>query len=369
MNNSTSVALPKPNVHKKLTRHIMLWVCLALVPGIFTAFYFLGWGVLINISLCMIYALAAEAFVLKLRNKPIKKTLSDNSALLTGILLALALPPMLPWWMSFIGVSFAIIIAKQLYGGLGFNPFNPAMVGYVLLLISFPVEMTAWLPNTEVASNVPDFLQSIQLTFLFETSDGLTLQSFRTLADGYTMATPLDENKTALSLGVMSSEILNQPNFYDNLNGWLWINISFLVGGLFLLANRLIQWQIPILLLVSAFLTASMFYLIDDQLYLPPWLQLITGGMMLGAFFIATDPVSAATTPKGKIIYGASIGFTIVVIRTLGGYPDAIAFSVLLLNIAVPTIDHYTRPRVYGHELQDSNQKKNTNTQANNNAN
>ena len=369
--NSASSSMPaapyKPDTPKKLTKHIMLWVCLALLPGIFTAFYFLGWGVLINIILCAIYALIAEALVLKLRNKPIKETLSDNSALLTGILLALALPPMLPWWMSFIGVSFAIIIAKQLYGGLGFNPFNPAMVGYVLLLISFPVEMTAWLPYEEVASNIPNFLQSIQLTFLFETSEGFSLQSFRELADGYTMATPLDENKTALSLGVMSSEILKQAHFFDNLNAWFWMNISFLIGGLFLLANRLIQWQIPFFILVSTFLTASLFYLIDDQLYLPPWLQLFTGGMMLGAFFIATDPVSAATTPKGKIIYGASIGFIIVIIRTLGGYPDAIAFSVLLLNIAVPTIDHYTRPRVYGHQLETTKQDKSK--QANNNAN
>jgi len=342
----------------KLTSKIMLLVCFALLPGIFTAFYFLGWGVLINVSLCMIYALATEAFVLKLRNKPIRQTLSDNSALLTGILLALALPPMLPWWMSFVGVAFAIIIAKQLYGGLGFNPFNPAMVGYVLLLISFPVEMTAWLPISEVSNDVPNFLQSIQLTFLFETSDGYTLQSFRELADGYTMATPLDENKTALSLGLMSSEIMQQTYFFDNLNGWFWINFSFLLGGVFLLANRLIQWQIPITILASVFLTASLFYLIDDQLYLPPWLQWATGGMMLGAFFIATDPVSAATTPKGKIIYGALIGFTIVIIRTFGGYPDAIAFSVLLLNIAVPTIDHCTKPRVYGHDLQKTKQKK-----------
>ncbi|MCF6193057.1 MAG: electron transport complex subunit RsxD [Kangiellaceae bacterium] len=347
-----------PSAPSKLTSNIMLLVCLALLPGIFTAFHFLGWGVLINLTLCIIYALAAEAFILKLRNKPIKETLSDNSALLTGMLLALALPPMLPWWMSFIGVTFAIIIAKQLYGGLGFNPFNPAMVGYVLLLISFPVEMTAWIPNAEVANKLPSFLESIQLTFLFQTGDGYTLQSFRELADGYTMATPLDENKTALSLGVMSSEIMQQTNFSDNLNGWLWINLSFFAGGLFLLTNRLIQWQIPVSILVGVFMTATLFYLYDDQLYLPPWLQLVTGGIMLGAFFIATDPVSAATTPKGKIIYGVSIGFIIVIIRTLGGYPDAIAFSVLLLNIAVPTIDHYTKPRVYGHDLQKVKQKK-----------
>lgn len=342
----------------KTTKQVMLWVSLALLPGIAAEVFILGWGVLINIAICIAYAIAAEAFVLKLRNKPIRKTLSDNSALLTGVLLALALPPMLPWWMSFIGVFFAIVVAKQLYGGLGFNPFNPAMVGYVLLLISFPVEMTAWLPNSQVnldlTLNAPSFLQSLQLTFFLETNDGQTLQSFRQLADGYTMATPLDETKTAFSLGKMSSEIISQPMFFHNLIGWVWINVAFLLGGVFLVANRLIPWQIPVSLLVSLLITGMIFYLIDDQLHSPPWLNFVTGGIMLGAFFIATDPVTASTTPKGRIIYGAIIGCIIVVIRTLGGYPDAIAFSVLLLNIAVPTIDHYTKPRVFGHPKKDA---------------
>ncbi len=338
----------------KSTEQVMLWVSLALLPGIAAEIIILGWGVLINIFLCMVYAIVAEATVLKLRSRPIRKTLSDNSALLTGILIGLALPPMLPWWMSFIGVFFAIIIAKQLYGGLGLNPFNPAMVGYVLLLISFPVEMTAWLPTTELAASTPSFLESLQLTFIFETSDGLTIQSFRQLADGYTMATPLDETRTALSLGKMSSEIIAQASFDQNLHGWIWINLAFLIGGVFLIANHLISWRIPVSLLVSVLITGTIFYLIDNQLYLPPWFNFVTGGIMLGTFFIATDPVTAATTPKGKIIFGAMIGCIIVIIRTLGGYPDAIAFSVLLLNIAVPTIDHYTKPRVYGHPKKDA---------------
>ena len=132
------------------TSQVMRLVSIALLPGIFAQVYFLGWGILINLALCSLYAVSAEAFVLKLRKRPIGQTLSDNSALLTGLLIAIAIPPALPWWMSLVGVWFAIIFAKQLYGGLGFNPFNPAMVGYVLLLISFPVEMTSWLPNTEL---------------------------------------------------------------------------------------------------------------------------------------------------------------------------------------------------------------------------
>lgn len=338
-----------PFIHDaRPTSQVMQLVIFALLPGILAEIYFLGWGVIINLLLCSIYALTAEAFVLKLRNRPIRQTLSDNSALLTGILIALAIPPILPWWMSLVGVWFAIIFAKQLYGGLGFNPFNPAMVGYVLLLISFPVEMTAWLPGTELTQHHPSLLQTLQLNFLGTTSSGLSLQDFRLLADGYTMATPLDESKTAFSLGLMTTEITHDPRFSPNLISWLWLNIWFLIGGLYLLFNRIIHWQIPVSLLISIFVCASFFHTIDSELFLPGWLHLFTGATMIGAFFIATDPVSAATTPKGRIIYGASIGFFIVIIRLFGGYPDAVAFSVLLLNIAAPTIDHYSKPKVYG---------------------
>ena len=326
----------------------MRLVSFGLLPGMLAEIYFLGWGVIINLVMCALYAISAEALVLKLRRRPIKQTLADNSALLTGLLMALAIPPILPWWMSLIGVWFAIIIAKQLYGGMGFNPFNPAMVGYVLLLISFPIEMTAWLPSREIATQLPNLMDSLQLTFLTTTSDGISLQAFRALADGYTMATPLDESKTAFSLGLMTSEIMRDSNFSPNIDGWIWINISFLFGGIFLLVNRLIHWHIPVSMLLGILVTASLLSLIDDQLFLPPWVHLLTGATMLGAFFIATDPVSASTTAKGRLIYGALIGFFVIIIRVFGGYPDAVAFSVLLLNIAVPTIDHYTKPRVYG---------------------
>ena len=332
----------------KTTSRVMLLVCSALIPGILVSFYFFGWGTLINLVLCSIYAVSAEAFIMWLRKKPIMKALSDNSALLTGLLIGLSLPPMLPWWMSFVGVWFAIIIAKQLYGGLGFNPFNPAMVGYVLLLISFPVEMTSWLPSHEIAQQHSSFLETLQITFVGVTNDGNNLMSYRMLADGFTMATPLDESKTAFSRGLMTSEIVENSHFFSNANSWFWINISFLIGGLFLLANRVTHWQIPTAMLLSMTMTASVFYLYDDQLFLSPWLHLTMGATMLGAFFIATDPVTAATTPKGRIFYGVLIGFFIIIIRTFGGYPDAVAFSVLLLNIAVPTIDHYTKPKVYG---------------------
>ncbi len=343
MNNSS------PFIHDaRPTSQIMRLVILALLPGILTEIYFMGWGVIINLLLCSCYAVMAEALVLKLRHRPIKQTLSDHSAWLTGILIAIAIPPVLPWWMSLVGVWFAIIFAKQLYGGLGFNPFNPAMAGYVLLLISFPVEMTAWLPSKELAPLQPDLWQTLQLNIRGTTDNQLTLQNFRLIADGYTMATPLDETKTAFSLGLMTTEIIQDNKFLPNITTWIWLNVSFLIGGLYLLFKRVIHWRIPIAMLVSLFIAASFFHVIDSELFLPGWIHLFTGATMIGAFFIATDPVSASTTAKGRLIYGASIGFFIVIIRLFGGYPDAVAFSVLLLNIAAPTIDHYTKPKVYG---------------------
>ncbi len=352
----SSSIIDKPPINNATpTNKIMLLVIGALIPGFIAEIMFLGWGVLINLVLCGTFALLTEAAILKLRKRSVLKTLSDNSALLTGLLIAAALPPILPWWMSFIGVSFAIIFAKQLYGGLGFNPFNPAMVGYVLLLISFPVEMTAWLPSVQLAELQPTLLQSIQLTFIGVTTDNLSLNDFRLLADGFTMATPLDQSKTAFTLGLMTSEIIENKNYFPNLHGWIWINFSFLIGGSFLLFKRIIHWQIPVSMLLSLFVFSLLLTVIDSENYLPAWVHLMSGATMLGVFFIATDPVSASTTPKGRLIYGAMIGFFIIMIRTFGGYPDAIAFSVLLLNIAVPTIDHYTKPKVYGSKKQSFN--------------
>lgn len=343
------MSLSPPQLYRaRPTAQVMKLVCFALIPGIIAEIYFLGWGILVNLVICSFYALLAEALVLKLRARSILSTLSDYSALLTGLLIAIAIPPGLPWWMSFIGVTFAIIIAKQLYGGLGFNPFNPAMVGYVLLLISFPVEMTSWLPTPEMAQALPNLWESVQLIIFGVTTNGAELIDFRTLADGYTMATPLDESKTAFSLGQMTSEIVHTSKFVEASKGWLWINLGFLLGGLYLLFTRIIHWHIPVALLASMLIFSSIFYLLDDQTFLPFSIHLMSGATMIGAFFIATDPVSAATTFKGRIIYGALIGFFIIIIRIFGGYPDAIAFSVLLLNIATPTIDYYTRPKVYG---------------------
>ncbi|MGX5174115.1 electron transport complex subunit RsxD [Aliikangiella sp. IMCC44653] len=342
--------LSSPFLHHALsTNKLMALVCVALIPGIIVQTYFFGWGVLINVICCAVFALISEASVLKLRNKPIKKTLKDNSALLSGILLGIALPPSLPIWMSFIGVAFAIIIAKQLYGGLGFNPFNPAMVGYVLLLISFPVEMTAWFPSQHIQLNTPSFSEALSLIMVGPNKE-INLLAYQLVADGVTMATPLDFTKTQFTQGLMTSEIFNNNQLIENINAWQLVNLSFLIGGIFLLANKIIRWHIPISILVSMYITSQIFYFYDPQQFTSSYFNLTTGATMLGAFFIATDPVSAATTPKGRIIYGVAIGALVIIIRHFGGYPEAFAFAVLLLNIAVPVIDHYTKPVIYGHQ-------------------
>jgi len=318
---------------------MMQRVLIALLPGIVCVTWLFGWGILINILLASLAAVLAEAGVLALRRRSLA-ALRDGSALLTGVLLALALPPLAPWWIPVIGSLFAIVIAKQLYGGLGYNPFNPAMAGYVVLLISFPLELTLWsAPGAQ-----PGFADTLVHVF------GGGLPAGQTL-DSLTMATPMDGIKTRLGLSETLSEMRGSPLFGSFAGaGWEWINLWFLVGGLWLLQMRVIQWQIPVGMLAGLASIAFVFYAFNPDVYSTPVFHLFSGAAMLGAFFIATDPVSACTTPRGRLYFGLGIGLLTYIIRTWGGYPDGVAFAVLLMNMAAPTIDHYTRPRVFGHD-------------------
>jgi electron transport complex protein RnfD len=333
-NTCSSPHLPVSESVALMMRRVMI----AMIPGVICAIWVFGPGVIINVLLAAVTAIAAEAGMLSLRRKPVISTLADSSALLTALLLAIALPPLAPWWIPVIGTLFAIVVAKHLYGGLGYNPFNPAMVGYVVLMVSFPFELTLWSPPFASLG----LLDTLALGFTGTLPDGMTL-------DAITMATPMDFIKTHLGLSETISEIHGDGLFgHFGGIGWEWINFCFLLGGLWLLKVKVIQWQIPFSVLCGLFFTALIFYLMNPDTFTPPSFQLFSGAAMLGAFFIATDPVSASTTPTGRLIYGAGIGILTYLIRVWGGYPEGIAFAVLLMNMAAPTIDYYTRPRVFG---------------------
>ncbi|EKT56188.1 electron transport complex subunit RsxD [Providencia sneebia] len=333
------------------TSLVMFWVLIAAIPGIAAQIYFFGMGTLYQIILAMMTAVVTESIAIRLRKLPVINVLKDNSAIVTALLLGVSLPPLAPWWMIVLGTFFAIIIAKQCYGGLGQNPFNPAMVGYVVLLISFPVQMTSWLPPQELQSFDINALDNLWVIFTGHTPAGITLESLRIGVDGMSQATPLDSFKTGL-LTHPISDVLQQPILQGSLAGigWQWVNIAYLLGGLIMLNRRIINWHIPVSFLATLAILATVSWLLDDSRYASPLIQLFSGATMLGAFFIATDPVTASTTPKGRIIYGVLIGLLVWLIRVYGGYPDAVAFAVLLTNIAVPLIDHYTQPRAYGHK-------------------
>lgn len=321
---------------------LMRRVLYALVPGTLAMSWYFGWGVLVNVLLAVGLAVSFEAVMLLARRRPVLPALNDYSAVVTGWLFALALPPLTPWWVTLVGVGFAMVVAKHLFGGLGYNPFNPAMVGYVVVLLSFPREMTLWLPPAMLAEQGLDLAEVLYTIFMGRLPDGLAW-------DAVTTATPLDLMRTELSMNRTISEIREHALFGDfSGRGWEWIGNWFLLGGIALLAMRVITWHIPVAVLGALAVTAGGFWMFDPDAFASPAFHIFSGAAILGAFFIATDPVSASTTPRGRLIYGAGIGILIYVIRTWGNYPDAVAFSVLLMNMAAPTIDHYTRPRVFG---------------------
>jgi Na+-translocating ferredoxin:NAD+ oxidoreductase subunit D len=336
--------------HNMNTADLMQRVILCLLPGLVIQCVFFGWGSLIQVLLAIIFALGSEALVLKLRKRNIKAGLGDNSAMLTAVLLGIALPPLAPWWMVAIGAVFAIVIVKHLYGGLGHNLFNPAMAAYVLLLISFPLQMTSWIAPASVAAQAPDFLTSLGQIFSWD--DRLDLALLQLAVDGSTMATPLDTIKTDLSMGMTSQESLARIVFDGSTGvGWFWVNFAYLLGGLMLLKLKAIRWQISTALLVSLFVCAAIGFLLNPDTHASPLLHLFSGATMVAAFFIATDPVTAATSVRGRLVFGAMIGILVYLIRTYGGYPDAFAFAILLANLCAPFIDYYLKPRAYGHRV------------------
>lgn len=338
---------------------MMRVVTLLMVPGILTATYVFGYGVLVNILLAIVFALSFEAIILYLRKRPVKVYINDNSALLTAVIIGVAIPPLAPWWLTFVGVFFAIVVAKQLYGGIGYNTFNPAMVAYAILLISFPAQMTTYWQTPAMLLSLVDgqtlsLLETVQFQLFSQLPANVTM-------DALTSASPLGIVRTSVLSGAATiAEIDAQGNAFGVFGGigTEWVNLAFLAGGLFMLRKGLISWHIPISLLAMLGFLSLLFGSFELDSNPSPMFHLFSGATMLGAFFIATDPVTAATTPKGRIFYGAGIGALIYIIRTWGGYPDAIAFSVLLMNMCVPLLDYYTQPRVYGHQAENNDQEQ-----------
>lgn len=350
----SNILQSSPHSNRALTTsQVMRTVCYATAPAILTQMYWFGWGVLIQLILCIGTALLAEAFILSMREKNVRITLADGSAMLTGLLIAVSIPPLAPWWIAVIGSAFAIIFVKQLYGGLGFNLFNPAMAAYVLLLVSFPVAMTSWLPPSELMSFNLSFIDALSVIFTDFSVDGYSLVQLAMGADGASMATPLDHFKTQVNLGRTATEI-SQSSVFSSFGGlgWQYINLAYLFGGIYLIFRGIIRWHIPVAMIVTLFLLAFLDNAVNPDMTMSPISQLFVGATMIGAFFIATDPVSASTTKKGRLLFGALIGLIVFVIRKWGGYPDAMAFAVLLANICVPLIDYYTKPLAYGHRGQ-----------------
>jgi electron transport complex protein RnfD len=316
------------------TQQVMLQVLLATLPAVLAMTWLFGIGTLVNLLLAGGMALGFEAAILALRKRPIGFYLRDGSALVTAVLLALALPPYAPWWLTLVAVGFAIIFGKQLYGGLGQNPFNPAMLGYVVVLISFPLQMSSW-----PAPHSVGMLAGVEQIF------GLAQ-----LPDGWSQATALDVLKTNKSLTM--DELWVQNPAFGSLGGSAveWVNGAFLLGGLYLLQKKLISWHAPVGMLGALFVISLVFWNgSGSDSNGSPLFHLFSGASMLGAFFIVTDPVSGATSKLGRIIFGAGVGVLVYIIRTWGGYPDGVAFAVLLMNLCAPTIDYYSRPRSYGH--------------------
>lgn len=295
---------------------IMCQVVLALVPAVAAAVYFFGLRALLLVSVCVLSCLLAEHACQRMRNRP--STIGDGSAVITGILLALMLPPALPLWAAVLGSLVAIVMGKMVFGGLGYNKFNPALVGRAFLQASFPVLMTTWSSPSQ-----PIVLLDI---------------------DAVTQATPLAAMKFQNTLTDYVSL------FWGNVSGSLGETSAFaiLVGGVYLLIRRIADWCIVVGVIASAGIVSGALWLWNSESHASPLFHLLSGGFMLGTFFMATDMVASPTTKQGRWLYGIGIGVLIIVIRTFSGLPEGVMYAILLMNAISPQIERYTQPRLFG---------------------
>lgn len=302
----------------------MYGVCIALIPALLASLAFFGLGALIvlltSVIACVFFEWAIAKYILKMQ----RTTVCDGSAVLTGLLLGFNLPSNLPLWIIVIGALVAIGIGKMTFGGLGCNPFNPALVGRVFLLVSFPVQMTTWPVSGQLTA----------------------------YTDAATAATPLAVMKEAVKAG--DPAVLDKlPDAISMLVGQTGgclgevSALALIIGLIYMLCRRIITWHIPVSILATVFVLSGVFHL-SDLVYASPEAVLMSGGLMLGACFMATDYVTSPMTPKGQIIYGVSIGLITVIIRTFGAYPEGMSFAILIMNAFTPLINNYCKPKTFG---------------------
>ncbi|MGB5958881.1 RnfABCDGE type electron transport complex subunit D [Pseudomonas sp.] len=310
-------------------RTSMSLVLLACVPGLLVLFWLQGWGLLLNLLLCASVALLCEALLLALRAQPVSSALNDGSALVTAVLLAAALPALAPWWLPVVAASVAIGIGKQAFGGVGRNLFNPAMVGYAFVLLSFPLQMNHW------PGPAPGLLDSLQQVF----AGGGQIDAWArpTLLDG------LRHNRSLTIEELFASH----PGFGSiGGRGSEWANLAFLVGGLFLLQRKVISWHAPLGLLAGLLLFSLLGWNgSGSDSNGSPLLHLFSGSTMMAAFFIATEPVSGPRHEWARLLFGLGAGLLIYLIRTWGSYPDGTAFAILLMNLMAPSLERLAMQR------------------------
>ncbi len=325
--NTALVRSESPSVQR-----VMLQVLVALLPGIVALYWLTGPGVLLNVVFACFFAVILECMVLVVRKKSLHGEGTDLSIVVAASLLALSVPPTLPFMHLLFGVLVLVLLGKHVFGGLGQNPFNPAMVAYAALFISFPQSMTLWFNPTELTS------VSLLDTLKFKTEVvGQTLSHYPAW-DAITKATPLEHLRTLkLNQETISVELANHT---VSQAPWIIVSACFFIGGVYLLWRKVIQWQIPVTVIASFAIVSLVWATFGTNSIPNIGYSLFSGALIFGAFFIATDPVTAASSTAGRIVYGTGIGLLAFIIRYFGGYPDGFAFAVLLMNLCVPTIDY-----------------------------
>ncbi len=320
----------------------MMWqVNYALLPVVLASVYFFGISAVMVILVSIVGVILPEWLYSKHQKTPVN-TVRDGSALVTALLFALTLPPGIPLWMAFIGALVAVLLGKLIFGGLGYNPFNPALVGRAFLQAAFPVAMTTWAPF----GNLHDFWEV--------RGENFAIPFLKAKLDAITMATPLAQLKFDHQL----------TQFSDLLRGTTAGSLGetpaiiILLAGVYLAIRKVINWRIPIGIFISVYFTALLIHWINPQRVPDPLFHLFAGGLMLGAVFMATDPVTSPITQRGIWIFSAGIGILVVVIRVYGGLPEGVMYAILLMNAVTPLINQVAQPPIYGMRRKEAREKK-----------